>query len=165
LSFNIGCSAGDETGSNGTVSNVEKSDLFPDEFHRIESNGIVITDWAPQLEILKHPSIGGFVSHCGWNSDGECFMWGANSWIASFCRPNDECYNACGGSWQRSSSRSFTLYKHGSRGGFSKRNKIMDKDDKEGCVIRKRAKELKHLAERAWSHHGSSYSALCKIAH
>ncbi|KAG5042150.1 hypothetical protein JHK87_006065 [Glycine soja] len=43
--------------------------------------------------------------------------------------------------------------------------KIMDKDDKEGCVMRERAKELKQLAERAWSHDGPSYLALSKITH
>lgn len=41
----------------------------------------------------------------------------------------------------------------------------MDKDDKEGCVMRERAKELKHIAERAWFHDGPSYLALSKITH
>ncbi|RDY02482.1 Soyasapogenol B glucuronide galactosyltransferase, partial [Mucuna pruriens] len=34
-----------------------------------ESNkGYIIWNWAPQLLILDHPSIGGIVTHCGWNS-------------------------------------------------------------------------------------------------
>ena len=32
---------------------------------RIGDRGIVVEGWAPQKTILKHSSIGGFVSHCG----------------------------------------------------------------------------------------------------
>ena len=34
-----------------------------------ESNkGLIIRGWAPQLMILEHRSVGGQVTHCGWNS-------------------------------------------------------------------------------------------------
>lgn len=43
---------------------------------RIGDRGLVVEGWAPQAEILGHPSIGGFVSHCGWSSTLEAILFG-----------------------------------------------------------------------------------------
>ncbi|KAL5056486.1 hypothetical protein RYX36_037168 [Vicia faba] len=43
-------------------------DLSPEEFlDRTKENGMVVRNWAPQGAILSHDSIGGFVTHYGWN--------------------------------------------------------------------------------------------------
>ncbi|MBA0784301.1 hypothetical protein Gotri_001889 [Gossypium trilobum] len=43
---------------------------------RIQGKGIMIHGWAPQVKILAHEAIGGFVSHCGWNSILESLWFG-----------------------------------------------------------------------------------------
>ncbi|CAI9118730.1 OLC1v1020334C1 [Oldenlandia corymbosa var. corymbosa] len=43
---------------------------------RVKGKGLVFEGWAPQVKILTHSSIGGFVSHCGWSSMMESLYFG-----------------------------------------------------------------------------------------
>ncbi|PON90352.1 UDP-glucuronosyl/UDP-glucosyltransferase [Trema orientale] len=55
----------------------ERRTQLPDGFEeRMRGTGIVVREWVPQVEILRHPSTGGFMSHCGWNSCLESISMG-----------------------------------------------------------------------------------------
>ena len=59
---------------------------------RTEGRGIIVRDWAPQLEILGHSSTGGFMSHCGWNSCIESISMGVP--VAAWPMHSDQPRNA-----------------------------------------------------------------------
>ncbi|KAL7119368.1 hypothetical protein ACP275_02G058800 [Erythranthe tilingii] len=132
---------------------------LPPEFEaEVRERGVVV-GWAPQERVLKHPSIGGFLMHCGWNSTRESI---GNGGLPLICWPffADQQTNC------RYSCVEWGI-------GFEIDNDV-ERDDVAAAVIelmegdkgkkmKERALELKRKAEEATAPGGSSYVNLDKL--
>lgn len=80
-------------GDHSNTNDIDNSIKLPRGFEeRVKGRGMTVRNWVPQLEILGHPSTGGFLSHCGWNSCMESISMG----VPIIAWPNewDQPYNA-----------------------------------------------------------------------
>ncbi|KAH7510995.1 hypothetical protein JRO89_XSUnG0229000 [Xanthoceras sorbifolium] len=135
---------------------------------KVKGRGLIVRGWAPQVPILSHSSVGGFLTHCGWNSTLEAVSAGKP--MITWPMFAEQFYNEklivqvlkigvrvgveVSVNWA-AEEKVETLVK---REVIEKAiEKLMMDYEKEGEERRKRARELGELAKKAVEEGGSSY--------
>ncbi|XP_004242781.2 UDP-glycosyltransferase 75C1-like [Solanum lycopersicum] len=117
----------------------------------LEKQGKIVT-WCSQVEVLHHPSVGCFLTHCGWNSTLESLASGVP--IVACPLWNDQLCNA---------KLIQDVWKIGVRVSVNDEG-IVEKDDFERCIdvvmkgeeCRNNAKKWKDLDKEVMKENGSS---------
>ncbi|XP_045808741.1 hydroquinone glucosyltransferase-like [Trifolium pratense] len=134
---------------------------------RTKDQGLIIPSWAPQVEILSHGSIGGFLTHCGWGSSLEGLVFG----VPMICWPLF--------AEQRMNAATLTdVFKVAVRPKIDEEDGIIKGEevarvimiimdqcsrDGEGLQLRRRIEDLRVGAATAVSENGSSRRALSNL--
>ncbi|KAH6787223.1 UDP-Glycosyltransferase superfamily protein [Perilla frutescens var. hirtella] len=142
----------------GLIHGAEWPEALPEGFlERVNGRGLIVK-WAPQLEVLAHPSVGVFWTHNGWNSTLESVCEG----VPMICTPcfTDQLVNA------RYVSHVWNVGLHLENG--LSRGKIemaikMLMEEREGGEVRERALHYKEMANLCLKPGGSSYDSLNKL--
>ncbi|KAI4353012.1 hypothetical protein L6164_001991 [Bauhinia variegata] len=141
-----------------------EDEVSPEGFlDRTDKIGKVI-GWAPQIQILAPQAIGGFLSHCGWNSTQESIYFGVP--IATWPLYAEQQANAFELVTEVGLGVEISMdYRVGSKGILSAEKIAKEIKDlmEENSEIRKKAKEMSDKSRRALVKGGCSYSSLGRL--
>ncbi|KAI5675099.1 hypothetical protein M9H77_06049 [Catharanthus roseus] len=140
-------------------SSVNESDWIehlPEGFQEMVGDRGLIVKWAPQKEVLAHPAVGGFWSHCGWNSTLESICEA----VPMICRPcfADQLVNSryLNHVWKVG----LELEQPSDRSVVEKTIRRLMVDNSEGKEMRQRMLDLKTQVESSVRKDGTSYNSL-----
>ncbi|KAK7275981.1 hypothetical protein RIF29_17109 [Crotalaria pallida] len=149
--------------SQPTVDNTDQT--LPEgflEWMEVEGKGM-LCEWAPQVEVLAHKAVGGFVSHCGWNSILESLWFGVP--ILTWPIYAEQQLNAFRMVKELGLAMELKLdYRRGSDLVTAEEiekglRQLMDKD----TLVYKKVQEMKELARKAVLGGGSSFISVGKL--
>jgi hypothetical protein len=143
--------------------NIDLDSLLPEGFlDRTKERGLVLKSWAPQVAVLNHPSVGGFVSHCGWNSVLEAVCAGVPlvAWPLYAEQRVNRIFLV--------EEMKLALPMNESDNGFVSSAEVEERvlglmESEEGKLIRERTIAMKIAAKAALNEGGSSRVALSKL--
>ncbi|KAI3410804.1 uncharacterized protein J3R85_018401, partial [Psidium guajava] len=127
-----------------------------------EDMGLVVP-WCEQLQVLCHPSVGGFWTHSGWNSTLEAIYAGVPMLTCPIFWDQVPNSKQVAEDWKIG----LRVKKEGGGGGGGENlvtrqeiarlvRKLMDEESDEGREMRRRARELREACRRAVARGGSS---------
>ncbi|GER28890.1 UDP-Glycosyltransferase superfamily protein [Striga asiatica] len=140
---------------------VQMFDFLPEGFQeRVGDRGFLVAGWVPQAAVLEHRAVGGFVSHCGWNSTLESVTRGVP--MVAWPLYSEQRMNAALLAEEAGLALRVSL---GVVGGEEVEGLVRGLMGEGQVVVREKVRRLRRSAMEALKEGGTSHKAMCDLLH